>query len=116
MIDNMLYVAEAKPGRISKVDPATGKKEVFISGAVGKVCALANDGEGNLLAFDGASQKILRISIKNLAISIIAENVPNGYFLMGSYPPVEFPAVMTVSAKGDIYLTTANRGVIKLEK
>jgi sugar lactone lactonase YvrE len=116
MIDNMLYVAEAKPGRISKVDPATGKKEVFISGAVGKVCAIANDGEGNLLVFDGASQKILRIGIKDLAISIVAENVPNGYFLMGSYPPVEFPAVMTVSAKGDIYLTTANRGVIKLEK
>ena len=31
LVDGALYVAEAKPGRISKVDPLSGKKEVFVS-------------------------------------------------------------------------------------
>jgi len=116
IVGNTLYVAEAKPGRISKVSLATGKKEVFLSGVVGKPCALNNDGAGNLLVFDGAGQRLFRIGTKNLAISIIATDLPAGYFLMGSYPPVEFPAAITVSAKGDIYLATLGRGVIKLEK
>jgi hypothetical protein len=116
IVDNKLYVAEAKPGRLSKVDPATGEKEVFLSGAVGKPCALNNDGAGNLLVLDGASQKLFRIGTKDMAISVLAKNLPISYFLMGSYPPVEFPTAMTVNAKGDIYLTTVNRGIVILQK
>jgi sugar lactone lactonase YvrE len=116
IVDNNLYVAEAKPGRISKIDLSNGKTEVFISGVVGKVGALANDGKGNLLALDGASGRIFRITPKNLAISVVAENIPVGYGLTGSYPPVEWPAVMSVDAKGNIYIPTAERGVIMLEK
>jgi hypothetical protein len=66
IIDNRLYVAEGKPGRISKVDLANGNKEVFLTGVVGKVGALANDGAGNLLALDGASGRLFRINPKNL--------------------------------------------------
>jgi sugar lactone lactonase YvrE len=116
LIDNLLYVAEAKPGRISKVDPANGKKEVFLAGVVGKVGALGNDPAGNLLALDGASGRLFRINPKNLAISIVAENLPVGYGTAGSYPAVEFPAAMTVSPKGDIYIPTADRGLIMLKK
>ena len=72
-------MAEAKLGRISKVDLETGKAEVFISGVVGKVGALANDGKGNLLALDGASGRLFRINPENLAISVVAENLPVGY-------------------------------------
>jgi len=115
-IDNTLYVAEGKPGRISKVDLANGNKEVFLAGVVGKVVALANDGAGNLLALDGASGKLFRINPKNLAISIVAQNLPVGYGTAGSYPAVEFPTAMTVGPKGDIYIPTADRGLIMLQK
>jgi sugar lactone lactonase YvrE len=116
IMDNVLYVAEAKPGRISKVDLADGKTEVFLSGVVGKVGALANDGKGNLLALDGASGKLFRINPKNLAIAVVAEYLPVIYLLTGSYPPVEWPAAMTADAKGNIYIPTLGRGMIKLEK
>ncbi len=116
IIGNTLYVAEAKPGRISKIDLANGKTEVFLSGVVGKVGALANDGKGNLLALDGASGRLFRISPRNLAVSVVAENIPVSYGLAGSYPPVEFPAVMTVDPRGNIYIPTAERGLIELEK
>ncbi len=116
LIDDSLYVAEAKPGRISKVDPASGKKEVFVSSMVGKPVALAGDGKGNLLVLDGAGQKIIRINPKTLALNLVAKDVPVGYSLIGSYPPVEFPSPMAVSSAGDIYVTTADRGLIKLEK
>ena len=116
IIENTLYVAEVKPGRISKVDLANGKTEVFLSGVVGKVGALVHDGAGNLLALDGASGRLFRINPKNLAISIVAENLPVGYALLGSYPPVEFPLPMTISAKGDIYIPTSGRGLIMLQK
>lgn len=116
IIDNTLYVAETKAGRISRVDLADGKTEVFLSGLVGKVGALANDGKGNLLALDGASGRLFRINPKNLAVSVVAENIPVAYGLTGSYPPVEWPAVMTVNAKGNIYIPTADRGLIALEK
>ena len=115
-IDNTLYVAEGKPGRISKVDLANGNKEVFLAGVVGKVVALVNDGAGNLLALDGASGKLFRINPKNLAISIVAQNLPVGYGTAGSYPAVEFPTAMTVGPKGDIYIPTADRGLIMLQK
>ena len=116
IIDNTLYVAEGKPGRISKVDLANGNKEVFLAGVVGKVGALANDGAGNLLALDGASGRLFRINPQNLAISIVAQNLPVGYGMAGSYPAVEFPTAMTVSPKGDIYIPTADRGLIMLQK
>jgi sugar lactone lactonase YvrE len=116
MVDNTLYVAEAKAGKISKVDPATGKKEVFVSGVVGKPGALCNDGAGNLLVIDGASHKLYKIGTKDLSISVVAKNLPVSYMLSGSYPSFDNALPMTVSAEGDIYFTTANRGVIKLEK
>jgi len=116
VIDRILYVAEAKAGRISKVDLANGNKEVFLSGVVGKIGALANDGAGNLLALDGASGRLFRINPLNLAISIVAENLPVGYTVLGSYPPAEFAAPMAISQKGDIYVPTANRGLIMLQK
>jgi len=115
-VNGTLYVAEAKAGRISKVDLVTGKKEVFLNGVIGKPGAVGDDGAGNLLVLDGASQRLFRIGTKNLAISIVAMNLPVGYGLAGSYPPVEFALPMTVNAKGDIYLATLGRGVIKLEK
>ena len=116
VVEDKLYVAEAKAGRISKVDPATGKKEVFLSGVAAKPGALCDDGAGNLLVLDGASQKLFLINPKNLTISIVAKNLPVGYGLVGSYPPVEFPLSMTVSSNGDIYLPTMDRGVIMLKK
>lgn len=116
IIDNTLYVAEAKVGRISKVDLASGKTEVFLSGVVGKVGALANDGKGNLLALDGASGRLFRINPKNLALSVVAKNIPVTYGSAGSYPAVEFSKSMTVNAKGNIYIPTAEQGMIVLEK
>jgi len=116
MVGDKLYVGEAKAGRISKVDPATGKKEVFLSGVVAKPGALSGDAAGNLLILDGATQSLFRVGIADLAISIVARNLPVGYALVGSYPPVEFPLPMTVSPGGNIYLTTMDRGVIILQK
>jgi sugar lactone lactonase YvrE len=116
IIDTFLYVAEAKLGRISKVDLSSGKAEVFLASVVGKVGALANDGKGNLLALDGASGKLFRINPKNLAISVLAENLPVAYGTYGSYPGIQTPLPMTVNDKGDIYIATSDRGLIALEK
>jgi hypothetical protein len=116
IIDNNLYVAEGKPGRISKVDLTTGNKEVFLSGVVGKVGALANDGMGNLLALDGASGRLFRINPRNLAISLLAMDLPVGYGVIGSYPALEFPIAMAISPKGNIYMPTTSRGLIMLKK
>jgi sugar lactone lactonase YvrE len=116
MVENKLYVAEAKAGRISKVDPTQGTKEVFLAGVVGKIGALAADGFGNILALDGASGRLFRINPKALAISKVAENLPVGYTVLGSYPAVEFSSPMTVTPKGDLYIPTADRGLIMLQK
>jgi len=117
IIDNMLYAAEAKAGRITKVDLASGNKDVFLAGVIGKVAALANDGAGNLLALDGASGRLFRINTKNLAISTVAMNLPVAYAQAGSYPAVEWPQpCLTTSPKGDIYIVTADRGLIMLQK
>jgi sugar lactone lactonase YvrE len=115
-LGDSLYVAESKAGRVSRVDPATGKKEIFVVGIAGKPDALADDGAGNLLVLDGASQKLLRVDPKTTKVSVVAVNLPIGYASTGSYPPVEFPLVMAVAPTGDIYIGTAGRGIIKLEK
>jgi sugar lactone lactonase YvrE len=116
VIENTLYVAEGKPGRISKVNLANGNKEVFLAGVVGKVGALVNDGAGNLLALDGASRRLWRINPKNLAISTVAQNLPVGYTVLGSYPPVEFSSPVNIGPEGSIYIPTVNRGLIMLRK
>jgi sugar lactone lactonase YvrE len=115
IIRNTLYVAEAKVGRISKVDLASGKKEVFVAG-LGKLGALADDGAGNLLALDDAAGRLFKIDPKDLSISTIAEDLPVANATIGSYPVVEFPYAMTVSPEGDIYIPTAGRGLIMLQK
>ena len=56
MVDGNLYIAESKVGRISKVDPATGNKEIFFVGVAGKQNAIGNDGGGNLIILDGANK------------------------------------------------------------
>jgi len=116
MIDGVLYVGESKAGRISQLDPVSGKKDLLVSALVGKPVALAPDGKGNLLVLDGAGQKIVRINPKTLDMDLIAKDVPVGYSPIGRYPSVEFPSPMTVCGKGDIYVTTADRGLIKIQK
>ena len=115
IIGNTLYVAEAKVGRISKVDLANGKKEVFFTG-LGKLGALADDGAGKLLALDDAGGRLFKIDPKDLSISTIAEDLPVANTTIGSYPVVEFPYAMTVGPGGDIYIPTAGRGLIMLQK
>ena len=117
LINDTLYVSEAMSDRISKIDLATGHKEVFVTGAVGKVGALADDGDGALLALSGSSGKLFRINPKNLALSVIVEDLPIGYGAIGSYPSgVEFAGSMSVNANGDIYIPTSERGMIVLRK
>ena len=65
MVDGKLYVAEIAAGRISKVDAATGNKVVFLVGITGKPNAIGNDGSGNLIILDGASQKLFKLNTKN---------------------------------------------------
>jgi sugar lactone lactonase YvrE len=116
IVKDRLYVAEAKAGRISKVDPDSGKQEVFLAGMVGRPAALGNDGGGNLLVLDGAGQKLYRIGTQDLRISLLAANLPIRCVLTGTYPALELPWPMSISKEGNIYLATADRGVIMLEK
>jgi len=116
LINDILYVGEVKAGRISKVNLATGKKEVFLAGVVGRPGALGNDGAGNLLVLDGAGKKLLHINTTNQAVTTIAQDLPIRYSVVGSYPYMEMPLPMAVNERGDIYLATMERGVIMLEK
>jgi streptogramin lyase len=116
LIDGKLYVAESSAGRISKVDPATGNKTIFFAGMTGRPNAIGNDGSGNLIILDGASQKLFHLNTKNLSLSLIASDLPVSYAVVGSYPPIEFPWPMAVSAKGEVYFPSINRGMIKLQK
>jgi sugar lactone lactonase YvrE len=116
IVDGKLYVAEAKAGRISKIDPATGEKDIFCVGVAGKPNAIGNDGNGNLLFLDGAGQKLFRLNTRNMSLTLVAADLPVGYSVIGSYPPVEFPWPMAVGSNGNIYLATMNRGMIKLQK
>jgi sugar lactone lactonase YvrE len=115
-VGDMIYVAESKPGRISVVNSKTGHKEVFMSSMVGKPGAIANDGSGNLLILDGAGKKLIKVNPDTLEISVVAGHLPIAYATVGSYPSVEFPLPMSVSAGGDIYLNTMNRGLLKFKK
>jgi len=114
--NGVLYVAESKAGRISTVNPSTGAKQILLSSMVGKPVALACDGRGNLIILDGAGGRIVRVNTQTLALDFIANNLPVASSSIGSYPPVEFPSPMTVSAAGDIYLNTMNRGLIVLKR
>jgi sugar lactone lactonase YvrE len=116
LVGQTIYVSGAKLGRISKVDLASGKKEVFLAGVVGRVGNLAYDGAGNLLAMDDSCGRLLRINLKNLAISVVAINLPVRYSLTGSYPGLENHHPWTISPQGDIYIPTAERGLIMLQK
>lgn len=115
-IGNTLYVAEGRAGRVSQVDLATGKKQVFLTGLTGKPGALADDGAGNLLILDGAARRLIKVDPKTMAVSTVAENLPVTYSIVGSYPSVEFPPSMAVDGSGNIYMATAERGVIMLKK
>jgi sugar lactone lactonase YvrE len=115
-IDDTLYVAESKVGRISKVELASGRKEVFVSGVVGKVSALAKDRAGRLLALDGASGDLFRIDPRDLSVARVAERLPVGYGPIGSYPALEPPLPMAVASNGDVYVPTAERGLLVLKE
>ena len=117
ILDDTLYIAEARTARIRKLGLAGGKPEVFVSSGVGKVGALAGDGGGGLLALDVIGRRLLRIDPKKLAISVVADDLPVSYGVVGSgAAAIEFGAPMYVTAEGDIYLGTAGRGVIELKK
>jgi hypothetical protein len=116
LVDGQLYVAEGKGGRISRVDPATGKKEVFLVGMMGKPVSIGAGGAGDLLVLDGASQRLYRVGIPDLVLSVVAANLPIRCYLLGNYPSYEFPWPMSVGADGSIYLGTTQCGVIMLKK
>jgi sugar lactone lactonase YvrE len=117
IVDDTLYIAEARAARIRRAPLAGGKSEVFISSEVGKVGALAADGAGNLIALDVIGRRLLRINPRTLAITAIADALPVGYGVVGSgSTAVEFPAPLHVTADGDIYLATAGRGVVMLKR
>jgi sugar lactone lactonase YvrE len=115
VVDDALYIAEARTARIRRAPLAGGKSEVFLSAEVGKVGALAADGKGGLIAVDVIGRRVLHIDPKKLAITPIAEGLPVSYGVIGSGPAaVEFPTPLHVTADGDIYLGTSGRGVIQL--
>ncbi len=116
VVDDALYIAEARTARIRRAPLAGGKSEVFLSAEVGKVGALAADGKGGLIAVDVIGRRVLHIDPRKLAITAIAEGLPVSYGVVGSGPSaVEFPTPLHVTADGDIYLGTAGRGVIELK-
>jgi len=115
VVDDTLYIAEARASRIRRVPLAGGKSEVFVSSEVGKVGALAADGKGGLIALDTIGHRLVRIDPKNLAITTIADGLPVRYGAIGSGAgALEFPWPMHVTTDGDIYLATDGRGVIEL--
>jgi sugar lactone lactonase YvrE len=117
IVDDTLYIAEARTARIRRLGLGGGKPEVFVSSGVGKVGALAGDGSGGLLALDVIGRRLLRIDPKKLAISVVADGLPVSYGVVGSGPTaIEFPAPLYVGPEGDIYLGTEGRGVIELKK
>ena len=117
VVDDALYIAEARTARIRRAPLAGGKSEVFLSSEVGKVGALAADGRGGLIAVDVIGRRLLHIDPKKLAITAIADGLPVGYGVVGSgTAAVEFPTPLHVSDDGTITLGTAGRGVIQLKR
>jgi sugar lactone lactonase YvrE len=116
MIDGLLYVAEAKSGRIIQVDPGSGRKEVFLSGLTTRPGALGADEAGNLYILDGGSQKLLRVNPKTLAVSVLVADLPVGPIISGSYPVFELALPMTVTGAGELYIATVDRALLKFEK
>lgn len=117
IVDDTLYIAEARAARIRKIGLGGSKSEVFVSSGVGKIGALASDGNGGLLALDVIGRRLLRIDPKKLAISVVADGLPVSYGVVGSGAAgIEFAAPLYVGAEGDIYLGTLGRGVIELKK
>lgn len=115
VVDDTLYIAEARTARIRRAPLAGGKSEVFLSSEVGKVGALAPDGRGGLVAVDVIGRRLLHIDPKKLAITTIADGLPVGYGVVGSGAgAVEFPTPLHVADDGSITLGTAGRGVIQL--
>jgi sugar lactone lactonase YvrE len=116
VIDDTLYIAEARAARIRRAALAGGKSEVFLSSEIGKIGALAADGHGGLIAVDVIGRRLLHIDPKKLAITTIADGLPVGYGVVGSgAAAVEFPSPLHVAADGTITLGTAGRGVIQLK-
>ena len=116
VVDDTLYIAEARTARIRRVPLSGGKSEVFVSSEVGKVGALAPDGKGGLIALDTIGRRLLRIDPRKLTITTIADGLPVRYGVVGAGTgAIEFPAAMYVTAEGDIYLGTEGRGVIELK-
>ncbi len=68
------------------------------------------------MVLDGAGKRMLGVSTKDLAISTMAQNLPVRYSVIGSYPCIELPWPMAINERGDIYLTTSERGMIMLKK
>ena len=117
IIDDALYIAEARSPRIRRAPLAGGASEVFVSSDVGKVTALAGDGHGGLLALDVNGRRLLRIDLATMAITTIADSLPVRAIASGSgSPAVEFSAPMFVTPEGDIYLGTEGRGLIALKR
>jgi sugar lactone lactonase YvrE len=116
VVDDALYVAEARTARIRRAPLAGGKSDVFVSSEVGKVGALAADGHGGLIAVDTIGHRLLHIDPKKLAITTIADGLPVGYGVVGSgSAAVEFPTPLHVGDDGTITLGTAGRGVIQFK-
>lgn len=117
VVDDWLYIAEARTARIRRAPLAGGKSEVWLSSEVGKVGALAADGRGGLIAVDVIGRRLLHIDPRKLAIATIADGLPVGYGVVGSGTgAVEFPAPLHVADDGTITLGTAGRGVIQLRR
>ena len=114
--DGTLYVAEALAGRITMVDIASGVKEIFLNGYVGKPKGLAWDDNGNLLIVDTAKRELLKVNMGNLDISVVASNIPAVHTTYYPYPLIwDAPSPIAVNAKGDIFLAGSDGSVIMLK-
>jgi sugar lactone lactonase YvrE len=114
--DETLYVAEALAGRIIKVDIASGNKEIFLNGYVGKPKGLAWDYKGNLLILDTGKGELLKVNMKNLNIQIVASNIPGDHTTYYPFPLIwDTPAPVAVNANGDIFLAGGDGSVIQLK-
>jgi sugar lactone lactonase YvrE len=114
--DGDLYVAEALAGRITKVDIASGEKEIFLNGYVGKPKGIAWDRKGNLLILDTAKKELLKVNMKNLDISIVACDLPTDHTTYYPFPLIwDTPAPIAVNDNGDIFLVGGDGSVIKLK-